>query len=53
MSDSLILLIIFYNTETWTTTKVMKKDIDSLGTSCYQYMFLGTRRIDKSETKKS
>ena len=33
--DSLILSILFYNSETWVTTKVMKKEIDSFGTSCY------------------
>ena len=44
--DSLILSIIFHNAETWTITKVMKKEIDSFGTCCYCYM-LGIRRIDK------
>ena len=44
--DSLILSIIFYNSETWVTTKVTKKEIDSFGTSCYRYM-LGIRRIDR------
>ena len=44
--DSLILSIIFYNSETWVTTKAMKKEIDSFGTSCYRYM-LGIRRIDR------
>ena len=34
--DSLILSILFYNSETWVTTKVMKKEIDSFGTSCYR-----------------
>ena len=44
--DSLILSIIFYNSETWVTTKVMKKEIDSFGKSCYRYM-RGIRRIDR------
>ena len=38
--------IIFFNAGTWTITKVMKKEIDSFGTSCYRYM-LGIRRINK------
>ena len=40
--------IIFYNAETRTKTKVMKKDLDSFGTSCYCYM-LGIRKTDKVE----
>ena len=44
--DSLILSIIFYNAETLAITKVMKKEIDSIGTSCYIYM-LRIKRIDK------
>ena len=48
--DSLILSIIFCNAETWTITKVMKKEIDSFGTSCYRYL-LGIRRIDKVRNK--
>ena len=44
--DSLILSILFYNSETWVTTKVMKKEIDSFGTCCYRYM-VGIRRIDR------
>ena len=38
--------IIFFNAGTWTITKVMKKEIDSFGTSCYRYK-LGIRRINK------
>ena len=48
--DSLILSIIFCNAETWTITKVMKKEIDSFGTNCYRYL-LGIRRIDKVRNK--
>ena len=44
--DSRILSIIFYNSETWVTTKVMKKEIDSFGTSYFRYI-LGIRRIVK------
>ena len=44
--DSLILSVLFYNSETWVTTKVMKKEIDSFGTSCYWYI-LGIRRIGR------
>ena len=44
--DSFILSIIFYNAETWTITKAMKKEIDCFGTRCYHYM-LGIRRIDQ------
>ena len=36
--DLLILSIIFYNSETLVTTKFMKKEIDSFGTSYYRYM---------------
>ena len=36
--DSLLLSFLFYNSDTWVATKVMKKEIDSFGTSCYQYM---------------
>ena len=43
---SIILSILFYNSETWVTTKIMKKEIDSFGTSCYRYM-LGIKRIDR------
>ena len=42
--DPLILSILLYNSETWVTIKVMKKEINSFGTSCYRYM-LGIRRI--------
>ena len=41
-----MLSILFYKSETWVTTKVMKKEIDFFGTSCYRYM-LGKRRIDR------
>ena len=44
--DPLILSVLFYNSETWVTTKVMKKEINSFGTSCCRYM-LGIRRIDR------
>ena len=44
--DSLIVSVLFYNSETWVTKKVMKKEVDSFGTSCYRYM-LGIRRINR------
>ena len=44
--DSLIISIFFYGAETWSLTKVMKKEIDAFGTNCYRYM-LGIRRIDR------
>ena len=45
--DSLIIsIILFYNAQTWATTKAMKKEIDFLSTSCC-YETLGIRRIDK------
>ena len=44
--DFLILSVLLYNCETWFTTKVMKKEVDSFDTSCYQYM-LGIRRIER------
>ena len=44
--DSLIVSVLFYNSETWVTKKVMKKEVDSFGTSCYRYM-LGIRRIHR------
>ena len=43
---SIILSILFYNYETWVTTKVMKKETDSFGTSCYRYM-LWIKKIDR------
>ena len=44
--DSLIVSVLFYNSETWVTKKVMKKEVDSFGTSCYRYM-LGIRIINR------
>ena len=43
--DSLTLSISLYK-KTSVTMEVMKKEIDSFGTSCYRYM-LGIRRIDR------
>ena len=33
--DSLILSISFHNSETWVTAKLMKKEVDHIGTSFY------------------
>lgn len=46
MFDSLILSIIVYNVETWTTAKPTEREIDSHGTSSY-CCILGRKRLER------
>ena len=44
--DSLILWILFYGVESWTTTQKLKNELIASGTSCYRIL-LNIRRIDR------
>jgi len=44
--DSLIISILLYGAESWTTTQQLKNELNSFGTSCYR-IILNIKRIDR------